>query len=187
MLKTAAAAVMLISSFGFAQECALDAKNIAPQYSAKQLKGAKVLSTKKEKRKIRQTLKLADATEVTVEFGGCDHVEYAFIIKTQGLNTKTVGAEVLAIARRVLPQLTMNSSALAEPKVLLSALDEGSFVSLPATISCGSNGTCRIELVAEPSKGKKPAPKKKEKGKDEPKPDDADGPATLKLSYDAPI
>lgn len=184
--------VSLVASVASAQDCVLDTKSIVPQFSAKLPKGAKLLSTKKDKRRVKQTLKL-DAFEVTVDFGGCEKVQYSFAIKGGGLNTKTVGAEVVAVAKRVLPQLPMNKDAMAEPKVLLTALEEQSFTSLPATVSCASAGTCRIELVPEPKKGApaKKAPKAKEKDKDkkdeEPKVEEPEGPASLVLSYESTI
>lgn len=186
--------VVVFASAALADECALDAKAITAQFSAKLPKGAKVLSTKKEKRKVKQVLKLADGVEVTVDFGGCERVQYSFGIKAKGLTTKTVGAEAMAVARRVLPGLPMSKEAMAEPKVLLTAIDEGSFVSLPATLSCGP-GTCRFELVPLPDKkkpaAKKPPPKKADpkdaKAPEEEKVDEAERPATLVLSYDAAI
>lgn len=184
--------IVVFASAAFADECALDAKAITAQFSAKVPKGAKVLSTKKEKRKVKQVLKLADGVEVTVEFGGCERVQYSFGIKAKGLTTKTVGAEAMAIARRVLPGLPMSKDAMAEPRVLLTAIDEGSFTSLPATLSCGP-GSCRFELVPLPDKkkpaAKKPPPPKKKdpKAPEEEKVEDAEVPATLVLSYDAAI
>jgi hypothetical protein len=91
----------------------------------------------------------------------------------------------------------MSKEALAEPRVLMTAIDEGSFTSLPATLSCGS-GSCRFELLPLPDK-KKPTPKKpsqkKVEAKDakdsksptEEKVDDAEQPAMLVVSYDAAI
>jgi len=174
-----------------ADECALDAKAITAQFASKLPKGAKVLSTKKEKRKVKQVLRLADGVEVTVDFGGCERVQYSFGIKAKGLTTKTVGAEAMAVARRVLPGLPMSKNAMAEPKVLLTAIDEGSFTSLPATLSCGP-GSCRFELVPLPDTSKpaakKPPPKKKDaKAPDEQKVEEPELPATLVLSYDAAI
>ena len=95
--------IVVFASAALADECALDTKAITAQFSAKLPKGAKVLSTKKEKRKVKQVLKLADGVEVTVDFGGCERVQYSFGIKAKGLTTKTVGAEAMAVARRVLP------------------------------------------------------------------------------------
>ncbi len=179
---------LLVASVAAAQDCVLDTKSIVPQFSSKVPKGAKLLSTKKDKRRVKQTLKL-DAFEVTVDFGGCEKVQYSFAIKGGGLNTKTVGAEVVAVAKRVLPLLPMSKDAMAEPKVLLTALEEQSFTSLPATISCASAGTCRIELVPEPKKGApaKKAPKPKDKKDEEPKAEEAEGPASLVLSYESAI
>lgn len=191
MLRALLGCLVVLPLAASAQDCALDAKAIAPQFASKLPKGAKLLSTKKQKLKITQSLKLADGTEVSVDFGGCERVQYTFTIKSKGLTTKTVGAEVVAISKRVLSALPMSKDALAEPRVLLAALEEGSFQSLPATLSCGS-GSCRVELVPVADK-KKPAPKKPSKkdakdGKDSPdKADDAEQPATLQLSYDAAI
>lgn len=191
MLRASLVVVSLLARFAFADECALDAKAIAPQFSAKLPKGVKLVSTKKDKRKVKQVLKLADGMETTVEFGGCERVQYSFSLKGGGLNTKTVGAEAVAVARRVLSGLPMGKDAMAEPKVLLSALEDGSFTSLPATLSCGS-GSCRVELVPDPSAKKKPAvkkapPKKGEKKEDEKPAEEPEGPALLVLSYDAAI
>lgn len=191
MIRTLGVLLVLVSWSANADECALDVKSIVPQFSTRLPKGMKLLATKKEKRKVRQTLKLADGTEASVEFGGCERVQYTFGIKGAGLNTKTVGAEAVAVAKRVLPTLPMSKDAMAEPAVLLSAIEEGSFTSLPATISCG-NATCRIELVPDASKkkpAKKPAPKPKkgEKSEEPPKADEPEGPAILQLSYDAVI
>lgn len=176
--------LLLLPALASAQECALEARSITAQVASKLPKGAKLVSTKKDKRKIRQLMKFQDGLEVWVEFGGCEKVQYAFGIKGGGLSTRTVGAEVIAVARRVLPTIPMSKDALAEPRVLLTAIDEGSFTSLPATMSCGTSGTCRIELVPEPKK-KKPAPKKAPKTQDAKV--DEDEPATLVLSYEAPI
>ncbi len=186
--------VVLLALPALADECALDAKAITAQFSARLPKGAKVLSTKKEQRKVKQVLKLADGVEVTVDFGGCERVQYSFGIKAKGLTTKTVGAEAMAVARRVLPGLPMSKEAMAEPKVIMTAVDEGSFVSLPATLSCGP-GTCRFELVpvqdTKRPAAKRPPTKKPDakdgKPPDEEKVDDAEQPATLVLSYDAAI
>lgn len=192
MLRASLVLVSLLACSSFADECALDARAIAPQFSSKLPKGVKLVSTKKDKRKVKQVLKLADGIETTVEFGGCERVQYSFSIKGAGLNTKTVGAEAVAVARRVLPTLPMGKDAMAEPKVLLSALEDGSFTSLPATLSCGS-GSCRVELVPDPSAKKKPAAKKPppakkgEKKEDEKPADEPEGPALLVLSYDAAI
>ncbi|MBL8939182.1 MAG: hypothetical protein JNM69_31770 [Archangium sp.] len=192
MLRASLVLVSLLACSSFADECALDARAIAPQFSSKLPKGVKLVSTKKDKRKVKQVLKLADGIETTVEFGGCERVQYSFSIKGAGLNTKTVGAEAVAVARRVLPTLPMGKDAMAEPKVLLSALEDGSFTSLPATLSCGS-GSCRVELVPDPSAKKKPAAKepppakKGEKKEDEKPADEPEVPALLVLSYDAAI
>ncbi|MDX2012299.1 MAG: hypothetical protein SFW67_19035 [Myxococcaceae bacterium] len=176
----------LLSVVAHAQDCAVEPKVLVAQYAAKLPKGLKLLSTKKEKRQVRQALKLADGTEVTVELGGCERVQYRFTIKAAGLTTKTVGAEAVAVAKRVLPTLPMSKDALAEPKVVLAAIEEGSFTSLPATIDCGTSGTCRMELLPDPSKAKK-KPAKPPKGKADDKPaEEAESAAVLVLSYDAP-
>jgi hypothetical protein len=169
-----------------AQECAVDSRVLINQYASKLPKGLKLLSARKEKRLVRQTLRLGDGTEVTVELGGCDRVQYRFSIKAAGLTTRTVGAEAVAVSKRVLPALPMAKDALAEPRVLLAAVEEGSFTSLPATISCGTSGTCRLELVPDPARAKK-KPAKAGKGKGDEKPADEDSPALLVVSYDAPV
>lgn len=190
MRRSILSCCLALSLPALAEECALDTKALVPQFSAKLPRGARLLSTKKEKRKVKQVLKLADATEVSVDFGGCERVQYSFSIKAAGLTTRTVGAEAMAVARRVLPALPMSKEAMAEPRVLLTAIEEGSFTSLPATLGCGP-GSCRFELVPIPDKKKAtkkpPAKKKGAKVADEVKVDDAELPATLVVSYDAPI
>ncbi|MCU0699066.1 MAG: hypothetical protein MUC96_21385 [Myxococcaceae bacterium] len=176
----------LLSVVAHAQDCAVEPKVLVAQYAAKLPKGLKLLSTKKEKRLVRQALKLADGTEVTVELGGCERVQYRFSIKAAGLTTKTVGAEAVAVAKRVLPTLPMSKDALAEPRVVLAAIEEGSFTSLPATISCGTSGSCRLELVPDASKAKKKPTRAAPKGKADDKPaEEPESAALLVLSYDA--
>jgi hypothetical protein len=171
-------------------DCTLDARSLVPQFSARLPKGFKLLSTRKDKRQVRQVLRLPDGLEVTVDLGGCEHLAYSFAVKGKGLTTRTPGAEAVAVAKRVLGSLPMNAAALAEPKVLLKAVDEGSFVALPATLPCGE-ATCRLELKA--SGDPRPAPKKPVKGRAtaeaqaaalEGKGADVDQPAALVLSYD---
>jgi hypothetical protein len=176
---------IVVSLSAEAQDCAVDSRVLVNQYAPKLPKGFKLLSGKKEKRLVRQTLRLTDGTEVTVELGGCDRVQYRFSIKASGLTLKTVGAEAVAVAKRVLPTLPMARDALAEPKVLLAAVEE-SFTSLPATISCGTSGTCRLELVPDPAKARK-KPARAQKGKGDEKRADDEAPALLVLSYDAPV
>lgn len=188
MLRTALLAALVTSSVAVADECTPNAALLVPQFAARQPKGVKV-TTKKDKRHLRQSTKYPDGVELTVDLTACERLRYSLEIKNAGVSTKTVGAEVLAVARRALTQMVMVSNAAVEPKVLLAGLDDSSFVALPATFSCGTSGTCRLELVADPVK-KKPAPKKKPKeSKDskekDAKVDDADGPAHLVLSFEA--
>jgi hypothetical protein len=179
---------VLGSSQALGQDCVVDGEALVNQFASKVPKGVKLLASKKEKRLVRQSLKLADGTEVAVELSGCERVQYRFSIKSAGLTTRTVGAEALAVARRVLPTLPMSKEALAEPRVLLAAIEESSFTSLPATISCGTSGTCRIELVPDPTKSKKKPASPAPKGKGDEKPAEApEAPALLVLSYDAPV
>lgn len=159
------------------EECLVDAKVLKAQFAAKLPRGFKLLSTKKDKRQIKQVLKLADGYEVSVTAGGCAHIAFTIAIKGPALSTKTVGAELVAISKRVLPQLPMDKDAVVDPKLMLRALDEAQINAMPAQLPCG-DATCQLSLEADevkPPKGKtKPT-------KDVPPPEPV---GVLKLSYD---
>jgi hypothetical protein len=164
-----------------AEECALEAKVIRPQFAAKLPKGFKLVSTKKEKRNLTQVLKTPDNFEITLTFGGCAHIEYSVALKGGGLTTKTVGAELVATARRVLPTIPLEKDSTVDVKLFSKALEEANISTMPAHLPCG-DATCTMSLEGEeakPTKGKKPASKKPEPEKDPV--------GILKFSYDFPL
>lgn len=187
------AAGLLASPAARAADCAVTQKDLKSQFLAKLPKGMKLLSTKLDKkaRSFTQELKVPDGVTVTVELGGCERFRYAFILKGPTLNTKTVGAELLAVSRRVLPTLPMREDAIADPKRLLKALEEAQIVALPAQWSCGE-GTCTLSLDPDPKakpKGKakpKPKPKKDGEAADKPAEPTPEGPALMRLGYEGP-
>ncbi|MFT3711445.1 MAG: hypothetical protein QM817_27745 [Archangium sp.] len=160
-----------------AEDCALDLKDIKPQFAPKLPTGFKLLSTKKDKRKITQVLKTAEGYEVTLELGGCSHVAYSFGIKGGTLTPKTVGSELVAVSKRVLPSLPMDKDVIASPATFTKAIDEANIMTLPAQLPCG-DATCTLAIEAEPEK---PAPKGKKPKKTDPPKEPA---GILKLSYD---
>lgn len=170
--------------------CLVEAKVIKPQFAAKLPKGFKLVSTKKDKKQIKQVLKLDDGFEAAATVGGCEALQFTLELKGPGLTNKTVGSELVAIAKRELPKLPMDKDATVDVKLLLHALDEAQINVLPATLPCG-NATCQFSLgdveVEKPAKGK--APPKKEAKKD-PKKDakkDApptDAPGVIKFTYE---
>jgi hypothetical protein len=169
------------------ESCLVEAKVLKPQFAAKLPKGFKLVSTKKEKKQIKQVLKLDDGFETAVTVGGCSALQFTIELKGPGLTSKTVGAELVAIAKRELPKFPMDKDATVDVKLMLQALDEAQINVLPATIPCG-NATCQLSLSEEekaaPAKGK--AALKKEVKKD-PKKDAApptDPPGVLKLTYE---
>ncbi len=160
-----------------AEDCALDAKTLRAQFAAKLPAGFKLVSTKKEKRLITQVLKMPEGYEVTLTLGGCAHLGYTIAIKGATLTPKTVGAELVAVSKRVLPKLPMDKDATVDPGRFLKALDEANIVAMPSQLPCG-DATCTLSIDAEevkaPLKGKKP---KKGEPVKEPV-------GVLKLSYD---
>ncbi|MFZ5444406.1 MAG: hypothetical protein ACOZQL_30725 [Myxococcota bacterium] len=172
--------LLLAAPLARAEDCALEAKAIKPQFAAKLPKGFKLASTKKDKRLITQVLKTPDGFEVTLTLGGCEHVGYALAIKGGTLTPKTVGAELVAVSKRVLPTLPMDADALVDPKLFLKAIDEANIVALPAELPCG-DATCKLSIGEEEKpKADKKKPAKKPK-KDEPA---KEPPGVLKLEYD---
>lgn len=167
----------LCSFASFAEECAFDAKDLVPQFRRKLPPGFKLRSTKKEKQHLTQVLTTPEGHEVTLRLGGCAHVAYSFSIKGGTLTPKTVGSELVAVSKRVLPALPMAKDVIADPSVLLRAIDEASIVTLPAQLPCG-DATCQLALETEV-----PAPEKKPKKSKKPAPP-AEPVGVLVLSYD---
>ncbi len=180
VLRAVPVLLLLASSAQAEEECQFDAKALKPQFASTLPRGFKLVSTKKEKRQIVQVLKLNEGSEATVTLGGCEHVNFTIALKTTGLTSKTVGAELVAIARRVLPLLPMDKDATVDVKLMIHAIDEARINIMPAQLPCG-DATCQLSLEAEEVKtvkGKKP-PKKVE-----PAPEPV---GVLKLSYDFPL
>lgn len=169
--------------------CTLNESALKPQFSTKLGKGFKLLSTKRDKkaRNISQELQLPEGTKVTVTVGGCEHLIITFAIRNPTLTTKTVGAEVVAVSKRVLPQLPFTKDSQADPKLFLKAIDEANIMALPNQLPCG-DAVCQLSLEPDEVKPKagKGAPAKKPEPKDsEPKPKSLEeGPAFIQLSYD---
>jgi hypothetical protein len=171
-----------------APTCALNENVLRSQFSPKLPKGFKLLSTKRDKkaRRISQELQLPEGTKVTISVGGCEHLGITFAIRNPALTTKTVGAEVVAVCKRVLPQLPVEKDAAASPKLFLKALDEANIVAMPNQLPCG-DAVCQVALEPDepkarpgkPPKGKKPEPKDPEAVKSL-----EEGPAYIRLSYD---
>lgn len=183
-MRTLLLFVVLLPIVALAEDCALELKDIKPQFAAKLPTGFKLLSTKKDKRKITQVLKTPDGFEVTVELGGCAHVAYSIAIKGGTLTPKTVGSELVAVTKRVLPTLPMITDAIASAERFTKAIDDANIITLPAQLPCG-DATCTLAIEAEetkPDKKKTPPVKKLKKGE---KPEPEKEPAgVLKLSYD---
>jgi hypothetical protein len=197
--------LVLLAPVGRAADeaCLIDSKVFKPQFSAKLPKGFKLVSTKTEKKPklLKQVLKLPDGFEATVTVGGCEHQQFTIQLKGAGLTTKTVGAELVAIAKRELPTLPMDKDSTVDVKLMIQALDEARINIMPAQLPCG-NATCELSLEADDSKpaakGKakpKPPPpakgkkddKKDDKEKEKEKEDSGEQPGVLKLSYDLPL
>jgi hypothetical protein len=176
----AASCLAVLSQHALAEDCALDAKDIKAQFAAKLPPGFKLLSSKKDKRKFTQVLKTPDGFEVTLELGGCAHVQYSLAIKGGTLTPKTVGSELVAVSKRVLPSLPMGKDVIASPQTFLKALDEANIVTMPTQLPCG-DATCTLAIEAEPEKPKGKKPPAKKKGVEEPVKEPA---GILKLSYD---
>jgi hypothetical protein len=160
------------------EQCSVEARVLKPQFAAKLPKGFKLVSTKKDKQLIKQVLKLPDGFEATVSSGGCSHLLFTIELKGPGLTTKTVGAELVAITRRVLPTLPMDKDATVDVKLMTQAIDEARINVMPAPLPCGE-ATCQLLLEGEAAK---PPPKGKKPKKDAAPP--AEPPGVLKLSYD---
>lgn len=183
-MRALALACCLLASATFAQEdCALAAADLHPQFAAKLPAGFKLVSSKKDKRLLTEVLKTPTGFEVTLQLGGCAHVEYSLAITGNTLTPKTVGSELVAISRRVLPTLPMRKDATVNPALFLKAIDDANIAIVPTELPCG-DATCRLSLEAAPVKeAKKPKPAKKPKKPA--RPEEEKPPAgLLKLSYD---
>lgn len=183
-LRVAPIALVLLASTARAQECLVDPKVLKPQFTKKLPKGFKLVSTTKEKKlkTLKQVLKVADGYEATVTVGGCERLTFTIGIKGPGLTIKTVGSELVAIAKRVLPTLPLEQDSTVDAKLMIQALDEARISIMPAQLPCG-DATCQLSLGpddARPAKAKKPAKGKK----DEPP---ADPVGVLTLSYELPL
>lgn len=189
MTALLAALVLCAKPAPVEESCTLDPKELKAQFASKLPKGFKLVSLKKEKRRLTEQLKLPDGTEVTSSAGGCAHYGLTLAIKTKTLTTKTVASELVATARRVLPQLPFAKSEESMRGYFLKGLDEASITGLPAQLPCG-DATCELSLA--PVEEKKPAKKAPAKKKEPEKKDDApdadkaaeERPAQLVLSYD---
>jgi hypothetical protein len=184
------------------EQCQFDAKDLKPQLAKKQPKGAKALSSKvdKKKRSVKEEVQLADGSKASLELGGCAHVAWSIELKVGKVTTKTVGAEVVATSRRVLPLLVLEKDSIIDPARLLKALDDANIMQLPTKLPCG-DATCQLSLELDDPKARAkkkappPPPKKKKDGEDdeepkvaveEPKPVE-DGPALIRFTYDQPL
>ncbi|MBL8914298.1 MAG: hypothetical protein JNM17_26570 [Archangium sp.] len=182
-MRTLLLFVVLLPVAALAEDCAFELKDIKPQFAAKLPSGFKLVSTRKDKRKVTQVLKTPDGFDVTVELGGCSHVAYSIAIKGGTLTPKTVGSELVAVSKRVLPTLPMIADAIASPERFLKAIEDGNIITLPAQLPCG-DATCTLAIEAEETKpDKKKAPPKKLKKGEKPEPEKEPA-GVLKLSYD---
>lgn len=168
------------------EECLIDPKVLKPQFAAKLPKGFKLVSTRKDKRQIKQVLSMPEGVEATVTVGGCEHLGFTISFKGPTVTSKTVGAELIAITRHLLPLLPMDKESTVDVKLIQQALEEARISIMPAQLPCG-NATCQLSLEAVAAKGKKPAPKAKGKKEPEPTPPPEEQPGVLTLSYDLPL
>lgn len=184
-----------------AADCTLTTKELKPQFAGKLPRGARLVSTAvdvKKKRTVTQTLRLPTGETVKLTLGGCERVTWSLAIEAPTITTRTVGAEAIAVSRRVLGQLPMRADAIVDVKRMLAALEEARLVALPSTLPCG-NATCRLSIEPRPepkSKRPKKAEKKDTKaGKKaavevaagpEKKDDASDAPGFILLSFEGP-
>lgn len=181
-MRVALLAVLVSAAAAQAEEaCLFEAHALKPQFAARLPKGFKLKSTKKVKRELTQVLSTPEGFQVTLTLGGCEHVRYGFALKGPGLTSKTAGAEVVALSKRVLGSLPMREDATADAARFVRALDEARIASLPADLPCG-DATCTLALGEDPVKKPK-KPVKKGKGKEEPAPA-AEPPGVVTLTYD---
>jgi hypothetical protein len=144
--------------------CEVDVKHLKPQFAPKLPKGFKLVATKREKQHLVQTLKTPDGYEVTLRYGGCERLGFRLDIKGGTLTPKTVGAELVAVSKRVLPALPMAPGAFVTPETFLKALDDSTISMLPAQLPCG-DAACQLSLSAAEEKAK---PSKKPGAEKEP-------------------
>lgn len=154
------------------ETCEVDAKALKPQFAVKLPKGFKLVSTKRDKRTLTQVLKTPDGFEVTLRYGGCEKLGFRFDVKGGTLTPKTVGAELVAVSKRLLPTLPMAKDAFATPSTLLKAVEDATISVLPAQLACGE-ATCQLAIGAEETK--QPSKKPKEPA------------GVMTLTYDFPL
>lgn len=161
--------------------CEVDARALKPQFAPKLPRGFKLVSTKKDRHTLTQVLTTPDGFEVTLRYGGCEKLGFRFDVKGGTLTPKTVGAELVAVSKRLLPALPMAKDAFATPATLLRALDEATISMLPAQLPCG-DATCQLALAAEAQPAPaRPARRAKQPAAEQP-------PAgVLTLTYDFPL
>lgn len=183
--------LLAFSAQAATEECLVDPKVLKPQFAAKLPKGFKLVSTKKDKRQIKQVLSMPEGVEARVTVGGCEHLGFTISFKGPTVTSKTVGAELIAITRHLLPLLPMDKESTVDVKLIQQALEDARISIMPAQLPCG-NATCQLSLEAVEAKavkGKKPPPKAKGKKDKEPEPaaPPAEQPGVLTLSYDLPL
>ena len=179
LLRSLAFAVLLAPVAHAADEqCQVEPKVFKPQFARKLPRGFKLVSTKKTKALITQVLQLPGGFEARVTVSGCNNLAFTVELKGPGLTTKTVGAELVAIARRVLPTLPMDKDSTVDVKLMSQALEEARINVMPAQLPCG-DATCQLSLEADFVK-----PAKSKSKKDVPPAEPA---GVLKLSYDLPL
>jgi hypothetical protein len=198
MMKLAATVVVLAATGASAadeESCAFDVKDLRPQFAKKQAKGFKLLSSKVDAkhRSVHEELQLPDTTKISLQLGGCAHVTWSLELKVPKISTKSVGAEIVATSRRVLPQLVMDKASIVDPARLIKALDDANIMQLPSHLPCG-DATCELSVVLDEPKGKKKAPAKDKKDKEpettEQPPEKApveEGPGVIRFTYDLPL
>ncbi|MDP3156670.1 MAG: hypothetical protein Q8N23_28620 [Archangium sp.] len=161
------------------EQCVVEPKVFKPQFASKLPRGFKLVSTRRDTKLITQVMKLPGGFEAKVTVAGCNNLTFTIGLKGPGLTTKTVGAELVAIARRILPTLPMDKDSTVDVKLISQALEEARINVMPAQLPCG-DATCQLSLEGDDVK----PPKSKSKKKDVPP---AEPVGVLKLSYDLPL
>ena len=181
--------LLAFSAQAATEECLVDPKVLKPQFAAKLPKGFKLVSTQKEKRQIKQVLSMPEGVEATVTVGGCEHLGFTISFKGPTVTSKTVGAELIAITRHLLPLLPMDKESTVDVKLIQQALEDARISIMPAQLPCG-DATCQLSLEPDDVKPAKATPKSKKKDakdKDKKVEPAADPVGILTLSYDFPL